>query len=75
MKIADTAKLNAERAAILTAFDDVWSVPRFQLTTRARRALRCAQRICNANTQYLIGSWGGHVITPDGRHAGRFIVR
>lgn len=75
MQIADTGHLDAERAAILEAFDAVWIADRGNpWSRRARIAVRCAKRICDANTTHLIGSWRGFYVAPGGRPAGRFIV-
>jgi hypothetical protein len=74
MRVADTAELDAHRAATLDAFDAAWTTPCDVLTARARQALRCSVRIADANTTHLIGSWRGFYVAPGGRPAGRFIV-
>lgn len=74
MQIANRDRLDAERNAILSAFDAAWMAARSKWDTRARRAVHCAQRLAQANTNHLIGSWG-MAIDQSGRLAGRFIIR
>jgi hypothetical protein len=52
MQIANTAALDAERMAILYAFDAVWTPSCEEWSPRALRALRCARRLADAGRDF-----------------------
>jgi len=67
MQIANTTVLDAERTAILDAFDAAWPPMCDEWTTRALRAIRCARRLADANRTFgcntIIGS-GWKITAP-----------
>jgi hypothetical protein len=72
MTEADATSLNAERTALLDAFDAAWMSPCDAFTPRARRALACAQRLFHANCEWL---GGNRIIFPGGSVTAPTVIR